>query len=411
VKRAWRSAALVALNTLVLFAVLNLVAWFVLGILERRRNANLGPMVDLFGFEKVSRAYPEWNERDLRQLLAENHRIVSENWTYDPATVFRLQPFQGRYVNVAADGYRLSEPGPRWPPERGTFNVFLFGGSTAFGYGVADNETIAFHLKQKLSAGGRAVQVYNLGCLGFFSSQERARFEQLLLGGIRPDVAIFLDGLNDLSFPDEPILADRVRYLMDQINRPSTPSRFVFLLRALPLAQAARLTMREESGVSTLDCPALQARWSANRRMIEAIAGQFGVRTLFVWQPIASYQYPRQSHIFSEPPHPQMNEIARCYASMESRRGELGTTNFLWLAGVQSNRRENLYVDRVHYTAAFNGEIAEAISRHIGLQEASMSRPIPRSSSTALRRSLSTALRSASRKDSLMASAISPSDF
>jgi len=44
---------------------------------------------------------------------------------------------------------------------------------------------------------------------------------------------------------------------------------------------------------------------------------------------------------------------------MESLRaqGQLGP-NVLWLADIQLDKRENLYIDALHYTAAFSREIA-----------------------------------------------------
>jgi hypothetical protein len=44
---------------------------------------------------------------------------------------------------------------------------------------------------------------------------------------------------------------------------------------------------------------------------------------------------------------------------MESRwsQGKLGP-DVLWLAGIQQDKRENLYVDAVHYIAVFSREIA-----------------------------------------------------
>jgi hypothetical protein len=52
-------------------------------------------------------------------------------------------------------------------------------------------------LRQKL---GRPVVVYNFGQSKYGSTQERLLFEKLLLEGQKPDMAIFVDGLNDFQF-------------------------------------------------------------------------------------------------------------------------------------------------------------------------------------------------------------------
>jgi len=52
---------------------------------------------------------------------------------------------------------------------------------------------------------------------------------------------------------------------------------------------------------------------------------------------------------------------------MENLRaqGKLGS-NVLWLADMQQDKHENLYVDAVHYTAAFSQAIAGQICGFMG---------------------------------------------
>ena len=81
----------------------------------------------------------------------------------------------------------------------------MFGGSTAFGIGVPDDQTVASHLQTQLGTArdGREVRVYNFGRGAYYSSQERALFERLIVAGYVPNLAIFLDGLNDFFFYDQ----------------------------------------------------------------------------------------------------------------------------------------------------------------------------------------------------------------
>src|SRR5260370_18598918 len=99
--------------------------------------------------------------------------------------------------------------------------IWTFGGSTMFGWGVPDNETIVSYLSAILSRDlpNRAVTVTNHGHSYYFSSQELLLFQILLRHGDRCDVAVFLDGLND-SFPysikDIPEFTDRMSMAMDR---------------------------------------------------------------------------------------------------------------------------------------------------------------------------------------------------
>ena len=50
---------------------------------------------------------------------------------------------------------------------------------------------------------------------------------------------------------------------------------------------------------------------------------------------------------------------------MEKQSPESLGRNFLWLGDLQKDERRPLYVDRLHYTAAFAKEIAERIAGRV----------------------------------------------
>ncbi|MGH9175882.1 MAG: hypothetical protein ACRD1H_16070, partial [Vicinamibacterales bacterium] len=110
------------------------------------------------------------------------------------------------------------------------------------------------------------------------------------------------------------------------------------------------------------------AQWIHNKQFIETIGRLYGSETAFVWQPIPAYKYDLDYHfLFTEQPlqpgeRIPYDDVGRAYARMNAMRPELERQqNFLWLADIQENKRENLYVDRIHYSAAFSREIAAHI--------------------------------------------------
>lgn len=100
------------------------------------------------------------------------------------------------YTN--AMGFRGPEVAVPKPP--GTFRIVLMGGSTTFGWGVADDETIDSHMRRALDGRypDRSIEVVNLAFDGYDSYQLFERF-QSDGGRLEPDVVILNTGVNDVA--------------------------------------------------------------------------------------------------------------------------------------------------------------------------------------------------------------------
>jgi hypothetical protein len=374
--------ALVTTNTLVLLVVLNLALCVPFAL---RDAAPPQPLLELHGFEKLRAAYPGWTEPDLRALLAEGGGPVE----YEPFVQFRPGARSGRFVNVRPEGFRAGA-GPRpWPPDAEATSVFFFGGSTAFGAGVPDASTIPAQLERALAERGCGARpaVYNFGRPDYFSSQERALFERLALEGTPPDLAVFFDGLNDFyHWRGVPAWTEGIRALVAHaLDRGGVTSAAADLARRLPLGRAAAALGRaagmspgsrglegDAGGPPADDEPALRAvidRWLGNKRLVEAVAAASGARALFAWQPVPTFEYDLAHHALypGDMSYFRGHQRSRFgYARMRALRPGLGLgPEVLWLDEIQAGRRENLYVDGVHYTEAFSREIAERIAEHL----------------------------------------------
>src|SRR6185312_13466875 len=104
-------------------------------------------------------------------------RYEAKPWTHTGES-----EFSGRYVNVSKTGVRSNGPrgeGPAPRPGAKPFRVIALGGSTMWGYGVPDWETIPAHLQRALQARhpGRAVEVVNQGHCFYWSAVELALFQ------------------------------------------------------------------------------------------------------------------------------------------------------------------------------------------------------------------------------------------
>jgi len=355
-------------NAVLLLLLVNLALY---GVLRFRHRPAADPALNFtkhFDTDKLKAAYPGWREEDVKALLRETPREDHE-FEYEPWTGFRERPFQGRFVNIDSAGFRLSKDQAPWPPQDGETNVFVFGGSTTFGWYLPDDQTIPSYLQECGSQ--QRLAVYNFARPAYFSSQELALFQQLLRSGYVPQVAVFVDGPNDFVLSDGvPKFTTDLRQFMDG-KVESNPLANLPMVRAaqwleyrMGKAWAAELVAAPPKYEDPAVLNTVVGRWLANKKMIESLAAAYGVRAIFVWQPMPLYKYDLRYHFFLHSDQ-AFGGFARAeygYRLMAElhAQGKLGN-DVLWLADMQENKRENLYVDSVHYTAAFSREIAGKI--------------------------------------------------
>jgi len=371
-RRVYVGFAVIWLNACLLFIAANLAALMYASLRSGSASSVVPQGPDL---ARLKQLLPEIGDG-----VADFSREVSRDIIYEPFTQFREKPFVGRYVNVHPAGFRPGrEQGP-WPPEPAYFNVFLFGGSTTFGYGVPDDYTIGSYLQDRLSRAGlpRPPRVYNFGRGAYFSAQERALFEKLALDGFVPDVAVFLDGLNDFFFFDgAPILTPWLTQLVERRGLPpQDPYRAAVaalpLARVLPMAHAletvqgypAPPTQASAAPPPVDDARALDAvirRYLTGKRLTEGAASALNVRTAFVWQPVPTY---RCDACDSPPGGLARHEYSRFgYPRMAALRATPAVgEDFIWCADIQEGVAGPLYVDTVHYTPRMSDLVAACIS-------------------------------------------------
>ena len=179
--KSWYTVAAVGLlNSILLLLLLNLVLY---AVMRARRPPEPSRMPLASDLPKL---YPGWAAADVKTLLDETSR--NGEYEYQPFTDFRERPFRGRFVNVDPAGFRFSKDQAPWPPRPQAINVFIFGGSTTFGVGLPDDQTIASYLQELAIADhpARPVAVYNFAVPAYFSSQELILFQQLLNAGFVP---------------------------------------------------------------------------------------------------------------------------------------------------------------------------------------------------------------------------------
>ncbi len=328
--------------------------------------------------EAMARAFPELSPEE-RLALRREHAI---RFVDDPLVLFRELPRTGRFVSVDPRGFRLGADQGPWPPSPEYFNVFMLGGSTTFGYGVPDEDTIASYLQPMLGSGdGREARVYNFGRGAYDSGMERLLFQKLVLMGIPMDLVIFLDGVNDFVDSIHPILVSRAMTRLGE-QRVDAPVRAV--LRELPMARLFAPDPLHQALIQELELDDPQAgerpadgtdggnaepiravidRYLTNTLVIEAIASDRDIEVLFAWQPAATYKSDASLHPYRKNRLGVGQRIREGYTELRAHLdANPPGASFLWCADIQEGVKELLYVDRFHYTPRMSERVAACIA-------------------------------------------------
>jgi hypothetical protein len=138
--------------------------------------------------EVVKQNYSNMTPADVDDLLYTTHTM---HYQYTPWVGMRVRPMKSRFVNVDIYGIRSNGEARSGDAEIQDA-VWFFGGSTTFGFGVADRDTIPAQLEKTMGK-----RVLNFGVPGFSSAQENLLLIQLLRSGYRPSMVVFLDGINE----------------------------------------------------------------------------------------------------------------------------------------------------------------------------------------------------------------------
>lgn len=116
--------------------------------------------------------------------------------TYWPFTEYRPLSFRSPHVNIDDWVRRSHEPDTT---AEDVPVVWFFGGSTTFGEGQRDLYTIPSWISRIAEDEGTPIRVVNYGQRGWTHYQEMLLLDQLLPREDPPDVAVFLDGANELT--------------------------------------------------------------------------------------------------------------------------------------------------------------------------------------------------------------------
>jgi hypothetical protein len=272
-----------------------------------------------------------------------------EQYTYEPWIMFRLSDYRSHNINI--NGFeRTSNPGTFIKAgSSDTIDIYFFGGNTMFGQNLADSQTIpsSFVKTYQNENPTVSIRVKNFGIPHFYSKQELMLLTSLLFKGDRPDVVIFLDGMNDfyparMLYYDKPYFSYALQQSFDGKMFQKGNENFIDSTDEL---------YNDPPGISTVDYNnALITKYTNNMRMAADLCKTAGIKSYFFCQPVPFYK--NKGDLNYKRNYKRFEYI---YGELEKKRDSLPDFYFL------GNMNEASYSDKLNYSSAFADKIAKQI--------------------------------------------------
>jgi hypothetical protein len=322
-----------------------------------------------------------WPIQHYREL-----ELIEDRW--QPYVYFRQKPFRGETITVGPDGLRAT-----WQPppasgdgsgsRRAEIKLIMLGGSSLWGFGARDDQSIPSLVARTLYERGWRVELRNFAELGYVSTQEFVALFRELQTEYRPNVVVFYDGVNDTTsalLEGAAGLSTNEIHRRTEFNLSQSPMRLAGALSARLLkesgsyrfAQAVRRRLVGESAASR-PAPSLETIgqlaeavvhcYQANVALVEGLGRSFSFRPLFYWQPnvftkailVPVEQEEAARYSWAEPIFREVH--ARISASSTLRSDPA----FRDLSEIFGDSRNLVFIDYCHTTESANLRIAAAI--------------------------------------------------
>jgi hypothetical protein len=354
---------LVAINALALFIVFNVVIWTIclatsvwnaFGTIKQQTVAREIPnKARLPNYAGV-----DWAPTYFQEFEAQDTRYVSY---YE----WRRKAFEGKTITVVGPYGQRRTVGPTDATKP---LVYFFGGSTIWGTGADDANTIPSQFAQ-LSG----LRAENFGEAAYTAHQSLVLLIQVLQDGHRPDIVVFYDGVNEVSqkcrTEHTPWSHGREQRISNALRalKVETSYDLRYIVRPF-VASAYRVRkvlfgrkQKDESKFFNCDSDTRKAQkiadnliedWAVARKLVESYNGKF----VGILQPVSYFSKTKTDQIAKDMTSIDRKQFQTVYPlikqKMVNRTGVYDFTDVL-------DRPEYIYIDFCHLSPNGNKYVAQ----------------------------------------------------
>jgi hypothetical protein len=338
--------SLIFLITLFLILLINFfvaVSWPLYSKYKDKKHAYIDEQAELLNM----------TEENLNILYDETWRNYTK-FTYVPFIGHSETKRIGKFLNFdQKNGRKVVRP------NNCKSNVYLYGGSTMFGYNVTDETTIAQELQNLV---GDQYCIYNQGRAYFYSKQENNLFAQHIENSHKIDYAIFLDGVNERcgGYEYDHHINRSFQILVERPYKMWKKTSVDFVL-TLPLIQFYNSIQNKDRWITNADNNILEIESCKNNISIDklfekrvnlrhALCDQEKIKCFSFLQPFAGVHGKQIEKLLSKR---HEKDLIKKYTSLKKNKQYVVDLGY-----VLNNDKTLSYIDGVHYSPLSNKKIA-----------------------------------------------------
>lgn len=298
--------------------------------------------------------------------------VASSVMEYSAYVGYQRKPnFKGKYINVNAQSLRRTRNGCN--QSKNNTKIWLFGGSTLWGYGARDDYTIPSHVSKYLCENGVNVQITNFGEDGYVRTQQILRLILELKKGKHPDIVIFYDGVNDVFSAWQngiPGLPQNIQNRQLEFNskdkwnilRPLMNTNFMNLLNDVIVKKNQNIDKQRYARLNEMKLVSdLKEDYFASQEITENLAEQYEFKVIFILQPLI---YTKKELSLNEVQLVGSKKRADFFlqAYDEFQKSDM---TFVDMSDIFKGYNETLYLDFAHLSEKGNSVIGKEIGKII----------------------------------------------
>ena len=296
-------------------------------------------------------------DQDLARLVYREKKQLQTR--YVPYMAWARKPFSGKTTNINSEGERTHPLFTDNPLQ----HIRFFGGSTMWGSGVDDQNTIPAHF----NALHQDYQAYNHGQSGFVSRQGLARLVNLVNQQFPMKVIVFYDGCNDsrsLCRSDIAINGHREQAKMaGKLEHRSQIADNVFGSIQMVIQKIAKKRDRPPSQCSTNPAYAQMVASTLvnNWKVAKTVAAMGGAEFHAILQPVAPIGQPNIEYLSKRGSRTDLHLVYPLVLEIKERE------HLDWIHDLTDafDVDEYIYIDSCHVNGRGNQIIAQKISEFL----------------------------------------------